>query len=229
MSSSRVIYLPEEADSEDIYSKLVEFIEESEREYHDTERELTSIDIGAALNAGLGGKRESYSEIIRSMGELEPSRRQKEERPREPKEHIIMSGIEQSRYSSAIPSAPSRMAKEEEAKNELSAIKERLGEIKPAIRELRLKRVNTKDLILPSLSLSDQIAELERIIEGVKENIFDEEHLAIVKQEVYGLDSIIERSERTRGRGQQPSAIEDSLLSVRRQRLQEAMNLLQNR
>ncbi len=191
-----------------------------------------SIDLTAAIGQTVNMQQRKYADVIAEVEEVEAPRKYREEKAKEQKEtpeHIIMAGVEQAKYSTPAPSP--FIAEEEAAKKELESIKAKLGEIAPAIKEMRRKRVSTKDLVLPSLSLSDQIAELERIVEGVKENIFDEEHLEIVKQEVYGLNAVAEKAERDRKRSkaQIESSVEDSLITIRQQRLNDAMNLLQNR
>ncbi len=82
------------------------------------------------------------------------------------------------------------------------------------------------DLILPKLSASDQISELERIMEGLQQNAFDKEHMAIVKKEAYGLSKAIAR-ERKRGiYGGESSGMEQSLILIRDQRLSEVIAIL---
>lgn len=213
------------------YSDMVEFVESAESGAQERQA-TTTIDLAMATSDGNGQQQKRYADLIEEIGEAETPRRIKEEKAkeqREPSEHIIMAGLEQAKFSNPVPSP--FIKEEEAAKKELNAIKERLGEIAPAIKEMRSRRVNTKDLVLPSLSLSDQIAELERIVEGVKENIFDVEHLEIVKQEVYGLNAVAERAEREEKKSGAAAAgsIKDSLLAIRQQRLQDAMTLLQNR
>ena len=221
--------MPEETVGNITYNDMVAFVEEAERNAQSHQVQPTIIDLVAATNAG-SVQQKRYSDVIADIGAVEAPKKTKEEKAKEqkePGEHIIMAGLEQAKYSNPVPSP--FIKEEEAAKKELDTIKERLGEIAPAIKEIRRRRVNTKDLVLPSLSLSDQIAELERIIEGVKENVFDVEHLDIVKQEVYGLSAVDERAQKERKKSSAPGSIEDSLLAVRMQRLQDAMTLLQNR
>ncbi len=230
-----MICLVEDVKSAASYSELVSLIEGAERESvaaSSVSAGSVIIDLAAAIGQTVNMQRKRYADVITEIEEVEAPRRYKEEKVKEQKEapeHIIMAGVEQAKYSNPVPSP--FIAEEEAAKKELESIKEKLGEIAPAIKEMGRKKVSTKDLVLPSLSLSDQIAELERIVEGVKENIFDEEHLEIVKQEVYGLNAVAEKAERDRKRSkvQVASSVEDSLIAIRQQRLHDAMNLLQNR
>ena len=88
-------------------------------------------------------------------------------------------------------------------------------------------KFNEKDLVLPKLSIADQISELERIIEGLKEQVFDENHKEVVLQEIYGLSVYIERSSKDlRKRKITLNQTEQSLWALRQQRLDEAMGLI---
>jgi len=162
--------------------------------------------------------------------------------------HIVTSGLAQSAYSQpqlyapaprteeqkqvqqpeAItvekPAAqPAKKTESQKAKLELGSIVKKLGSVKTP--SFMVKRVNVSGLVLPSLTLADQIAELERIIEGLKEGVFDKEHMEIVKEEVYGLNQIISDMKK---KGMQPakSELEKSLFDLRDQRLAEAMTFL---
>ncbi len=53
--------------------------------------------------------------------------------------------------------------------------------------EKELEKIETKKLILTSLSLQDQRSELEKISEGLDEQVFDDEQLKIIVSEVKGL------------------------------------------
>ncbi|MEM3181325.1 MAG: hypothetical protein QXS17_02515 [Candidatus Micrarchaeaceae archaeon] len=48
-----------------------------------------------------------------------------------------------------------------------------------------------KGLVLPTLSLNDQISDLEKIDEGLKEHVFNSEQLKIIKLEANGLSRLI--------------------------------------
>ncbi|MCL4372229.1 hypothetical protein M1373_02835 [Candidatus Marsarchaeota archaeon] len=95
-------------------------------------------------------------------------------------------------------------------------------------KKLKIKiKYNENDLVLPKLSIADQISELERIIEGLKEHVFDEGHMEVVMQEVYGLSAHIDKSSKDlRKRRITLNETEQSMWNMRNQRLQEAMNLI---
>lgn len=82
------------------------------------------------------------------------------------------------------------------------------------------------DLVLPQLSVSDQISELERIIEGLHEHVFDGYHIEIVRKEISGLNRKIAREKKQIAAGAQPSSIEQSFMDLRDKRLAEVIAAL---
>ncbi|MEM3227869.1 MAG: hypothetical protein QXK65_02905 [Candidatus Micrarchaeaceae archaeon] len=220
------------------YAELIELIQGADAGPHESESMM--IDLDMARGQANGGKASSYSELLEFIEAAEGSgrqkrgeelQRQKEQKPLQ--EHIVMAGLEQAKYSNPIPHGSFAAMEEEKAKEELKELKEKFGGIAPKLKELKRPRAKSSDLVLPTLSLTDQISELERIIEGVKSNIFDKEHMEIVKLEVFGLDSIVEKAARERKKQAKQQAekseLEESLVSVRNQRLADAVALLQNR
>jgi uncharacterized protein YoaH (UPF0181 family) len=111
---------------------------------------------------------------------------------------------------------------------ELGAIAGRLSSFKPALQlELRKKRIKISDLVLPSLSLADQISEVERIIEGLREGVFDKEHMEIVSQEIFGLQQVVDQMRKEqKGTAAETGTLEKSLTELRDQRLSEAASLI---
>ncbi len=89
-------------------------------------------------------------------------------------------------------------------------------DIEEAINKQREERM-FKGLVLPKLSLSDQISDLEKIKEGLEERVFDEKHLKIIKLETEGLSKLI-------AQGRQPNAPTD-LAELRNRLLKEVLDL----
>ncbi len=69
-------------------------------------------------------------------------------------------------------------------------IKEEIEKIEGVsnIVERQIIKRKIKDLVLPTLSIQDQISELEKIKEGLDEKVFNEEQISIIKEEVSGLE-----------------------------------------
>jgi len=106
-------------------------------------------------------------------------------------------------------------------------IKEIVSRIPGVMSTMSFRRINVKDLVLPTLSISDQVSELERIIDGLRASMFDREHLAIVVQEVYGLRQEANRAARELKKSRiEPNPTNQMLLSMREQRLNDAIALL---
>ncbi len=214
------------------YEQLVDFIQSAEG-YQKGESEEVVLDIDKALSNGIYQQEvpNGYSQLLQLIESSETGRQKQKEEPKAQKEvqaHLIVAGLEQTKYSNPSPIAK----EEEEVKKDFVEIKERLSTIVPKVKEIKRPKAKSSDLVLPTLSLTDQISELERVIEGVKENIFDKEHLEIVKLEVFGLHDIVEKAERERKKKKaqaEAGTIEESLVAVRNQRLDDAIALLQNR
>ncbi len=141
-------------------------------------------------------------------------------------QHIITSGVEQGQLSNVIPGAAEGKAQEEGTLGS----DEMLKQIPlPKFKYMSAKKVDVEQMVLPSLSMSDQIAELERIIEGMKENIFDADHFEIVMEEVYALvKTVNDRKKRMKKSGAKVSALEQSLWLLRDRRLEEAIGAISN-
>lgn len=131
------------------------------------------------------------------------------------------------------PSAPMEMEEQRKqaAAQELGGVVEQLEQPRQPVQfpEIKLKKKpNMNELVLPNLSIADQVSELEQIIEGLRENVFDEEHTNIVMQEVYGLEQTINAErKKLKGKPQGDNELERSLYDTRDQRLVEAATLLQ--
>ncbi|MGC8648735.1 MAG: hypothetical protein ACP5UN_00740 [Candidatus Micrarchaeia archaeon] len=140
--------------------------------------------------------------------------------------HIISSGLQQAQYTQT--SAPIQIV----TKQKISGFDKFKEKMLSATKSLKVgnkskivkEKISIKDLVLPSLSISDQILELERIIEGLNEKVFDSEHLEVVAEEVYGLQMVIEGEQKAKKAA--VSELERSLIALRNQRLSDALAIL---
>ncbi len=174
----------------------------------------SSIDLSRLFDSNENPNSHTYLDLLSRIDSIESSRGGQRIRSQKtmPKEsQLIASGVEQSSRASAVPAAEKQSFEVPESKPQ------------PKIKV----KFNEKDLVLPKLSIADQISELERIIEGLKEQVFDESHKEVVMQEIYGLSAYIERSSKDlRKRKMTLNQTEQSLWSLRQQRLDEAMSLI---
>ncbi|MCL5092521.1 MAG: hypothetical protein M1364_02570 [Candidatus Marsarchaeota archaeon] len=230
------------ADIGDSYSNLVNLIKDVEAS--SPKKDSDSINASNIFNQGPSNKAKStYIDLMELIDTIESRRKA----PRAPAamqgpvqpSHLITAGISQVGNSNIIPetrqpSAQSEVPLQQQFVQPNTKI-EAVQEMKEATAKIpskqmikaSVKRINMKDLVLPSISMSDQISELERIIEGLKESVFDEEHLDIVIQEVYGLSQYVEKADKDlKKRHIELSQLERSLWQIRDQRLKEATAIL---
>jgi hypothetical protein len=81
-----------------------------------------------------------------------------------------------------------------------------------------IKNIRGGKLILPSLSLQDQISDLEKMSEGIDEHVFTEEQLNMIRYEVNGLADKI-KFEKPIGKGD----FQMSLIALRNKKLTEVL------
>ncbi len=174
----------------------------------------SSIDVSKLFETDENSNSHTYLDLLSRIDSIESGRGGQRIRSQKtmPKEsQLIASGVEQSGKASAVPTAEQQSFEVPESKPQ------------PKIKV----KFNEKDLVLPKLSIADQISELERIIEGLKEQVFDENHKEVVMQEIYGLSAHIEKSSKDlRKRKMTLNQTEQSLWALRQQRLDEAMSLI---
>ena len=221
------------------YRSLVELIGSVENSSQ--KEDVDFVDMSAGLGPkGRGEVQGSYVDAMETISRIEsergfePRRRAQAAQP-----HLAMSGVQQAATSQAVPAPQEQVQKpktqpqpakpQEFAEPAIKAQAEQ--EAKQLTSELHLqkvkiniRRINLKELVLPGLSMADQISELERIIEGIRGNAFDQEHMAIVVEEVYGLQKHLVMQEKEQKRKHiEPSALEQSLIALREQRLNDAI------
>ncbi len=81
--------------------------------------------------------------------------------------------------------------------------------------------INLKDLVLPTLSIVDQISELERIIRAINENVLDNKHMQIVAEEAYGLKLTIDKNNKN---NKNKSNFDVPIEILRNQRLSDVLS-----
>jgi hypothetical protein len=81
--------------------------------------------------------------------------------------------------------------------------------------------VPSSKLVLPTLSLTDQVAELDKIIKNLKASSFDGDQMAIVKEEVVGLSKMAQQKSVAPAEG-----LDKDLMELRRTRISEALSLM---
>jgi hypothetical protein len=112
-------------------------------------------------------------------------------------------------------------------REEISASKEIAKIISSAGREFENKvaaeavKIKKEKIILPTLSIQDQISDLEKMSEGIDENVFNEEQLDIIRLEAGGMDDRIKYEKQIPA-----DEFQKSLVDLRNRRLQEVLSKL---
>lgn len=227
------------------FSGLIALIEDIEASAQ-KEQSAVAIDVTDTFSPHAVDKKKTYVEMLQLLEEIEPGARKatKEAAARpEMQPHLITAGLEQAQFAqTAVPSrheapqekqGPVKTLQENKDRvlKELGSLTVKLASLAPYAEEMKRRQVNVSELVLPGLSVADQISELERIIEGLKENVFDRDHMQIVADEVYGLSQVIadDRKMSKRGAAAQQGALEKSLTDLRDQKLAEAAALLKDK
>jgi len=196
------------------YEQIVEFIKGIEQEAQKPQQ--ASIDLSNLFKESNKKSTHTYLDLLNKINTIESNSEGQRIRAQKtvPKEsQLIASGVQQSSRASAVPTATQQSFEVPESPQQPKS-------------KIRVK-YNEKDLVLPKLSIADQISELERIIEGLKEQVFDDTHKEIVLQEVYGLNAYIDRSSKDlKKRRMTLNQTEQSLWMLRQQRLDEAISLI---
>ncbi len=206
-------------DEEVTYSGLVGLIERLEEETKG--REYPGVDLSQFFEMNKTEENKpTYEYVIKMLEETERKR-----------------GKEEEKLQVARPSALIATEQKEYEQHFEGQVKKTKGELENLIKDvkiekihLRIRKVKQSELILPNLSATDQISELEKIIEGLKENVFDGEHLAIIKEEIYGLlDSVNKSKKKINKKEVVLTDFDKSVMALRDEHLNDALALLEKR
>ncbi len=80
----------------------------------------------------------------------------------------------------------------------------------------KMEQAKEAELVMPKLSVQDQLSDLEKIKEGLNENVFNDEQLGIIVDEIKGMSQISAREDTSR-----MSADQRELVLMRNQRIKE--------
>ncbi len=80
----------------------------------------------------------------------------------------------------------------------------------------RVETAKEAQLVMPKLSLQDQLSDLEKIREGLDENVFDKEQISIIREEIGGMSQILAREDASTMGSEQRE-----LVQARNQRVKE--------
>jgi len=163
---------------------------------------VVELDLDKVIANRIEIKQYNYEEAIQSLVGVEA----KEEKIKEPEK---------------VVTAPKEGIEVEKAANEIKNVIGSIGKEFEKNIKRETERIKGEKLVLPTLSLQDQISELEKISEGLDEQVFSDEQLKIIKDEVYGL--------RDKIKGEKISAADEfqkSLINLRNQKINEVIKKL---
>jgi len=172
-------------EKETLYSRLAKQVAEIEKEAQRPPVGTVDISASFASNVKKGGI--TYQELLDKVGEVERHGGvfQKQRVPA-----AKAQPMQQQVRGTEVLQQPVKIAVKESAKSnaqkELSELTRALPVHAPVFGASGAK-AGEQNLVLPSLSIPDQIAELERILEGLTAGIFTADDISTVRAEVYGL------------------------------------------
>jgi hypothetical protein len=158
------------------YDKIIEMVDAEGAQPSDAS---VSIDLSSAFADEIEVKELKYSDVSAIVEGVEPRK----------------DSVPEMRQQQPEVQAPVAVPKHETSKDMEGAagvLKGITGGAGNELEETVTKEVEKKkgeELVMPSLSVQDQLADLEKIAEGIKEKAFDKEQLKIISQEVAALSS----------------------------------------
>jgi hypothetical protein len=219
------------------YNDLIKIIEEAEK--NSTKVDINIIDI-SGISLQQEGSKPLFKDLFALVSEAESDSMDVQHRAK-PRQILQMQSTQskqnamQEQYQEIKKQAQSYMQQsstqteqmqKETASNEIGEFADNLKqESTTPIKEV-IEPPTDEHLVLPNLSIADQISELERIIEGIKEHVFDNEQIAIIKKEINGLSQMVEK-----GKGSYTASSSDMdqpLLVLRDMRLAYAKAMIRD-
>ena len=170
-----------------------EAVKEIEGVAHDAEKTAT-VDMDLVFKDVIEKKTLNYRQAMKELVAFGPmvAEQQPEEAPAQAQQTAQKAPTAQRAKASASVSVPAEL--EKEAAAELRKVVSGIG---GGISEIRERRMLEK-LILPRLSISDQMSELEKIEIGNSDGSFSDEQKKLIRDEVKGLIVFIRKEDTSR-------------------------------
>ncbi|MCL4390717.1 MAG: hypothetical protein QW194_02440 [Candidatus Micrarchaeaceae archaeon] len=214
------------------YDDLVKYLKELEGKA--TQSPRSTIDLSPLFNMKSERSKITYIDMVNLIDSLESRKPIRGVEGQKIAPHMEVAGVTQAQYSQmgqvATPQKTAAMEQPLAGKSAAAGaeVADLTREINvPRIKGFDIKKINESDLVLPNLSMADQISELEKILEGLKENVFDDKHIGVVIEELYGLADVTNQEKRRLKKNRiSMSQLEQSLWALRDDRLNTAISLL---
>jgi hypothetical protein len=224
------------------YTELVAIVQEIEG--NSTRPEINFLDISPISEKNAAFKKSTFKEMIimaMSIESLHMQESQQKQKSQQQKPQAFAASAQpiQKQAAQQKASAPAPQAMQVQqmqapkpdqkkiAKQEIISYLSKLPKLPlQPIKPFSINIKNKNDSILLKLSVTDQVSELEKIIEGLKEHVFGDKQIAIVKSELLALKSWLDK-----GKGHAPAASSNTeqvvmLGILRDQRLEEALGMV---
>ncbi len=190
------------------YDQVVDALEEMEKE--GDEAKSVVINTKDALSYQIKTDTYDYERVCKEIAETEGGKIPEVEE----------AVIKQEKINVANKMPVKSVAKESfDAAKEIKQLIGGAGKEFEQVVEEEAKKINKEKLVLPTLSLQDQIRELESIKEGIENRAFTDDQLSIVKSEIIGLSEQV-RYEKTNSKDQ----FQRSLIELRNKLLGDLRN-----
>ena len=222
---------------ETAYSRLVRQITEIENSVSMNEEATADIS-GSFMANPSSGKAPTYKSLLDVINEIEKKGRPQPTRPvpkpapqtqvaqpAKPAEAQVQQPVQQEELAQ-LPVAQ-KESPNVYAGKELAALSKALPVRIPRFGAHRFKKANAADLVLPNLSLADQIAELERILEGINSGVVHGDDIGTARDELYGLVEQVNLEKKKLTKGKPPSPDDYAALQLRDKRIEDVMAALE--
>ncbi len=219
-------YMADQA-AESAYTKLLKQIEQIEGAVSAVGS--AAIDISGSFANAPGRKAPSYRDMLVKINEIEKSK------ARVPKAAPAVQAAAPQAAQPVAPQVQVQQVKQEElaqlpterkegtnvyAGKELAELVRSLPVKIPKVGKHKLKREKDANLVLPNLSLVDQVAELERILDAINAKALHGDELDMVASELYGLVERVNAEKKQLKKGRSSNADDYQLLELRDQRIE---------
>jgi hypothetical protein len=157
----------------------------------------------AQKSGGLFGKKAAKQQPAAQQAEVQASLQSSPQAP-----------VPQPVMQQPIPPRPPEQALDSEVRRTANEMKTQMQEHEYKHEEIKNAQIKAEEnLVLPNLSVPDQIADLEKINQGLDADIFSASQLQVVREEVNGL------AERAKKSAEPAEGTQKDLISLRDQRL----------
>lgn len=219
---------------ETAYSRLVRQITEIENSV--SRNDKSSIDISGSFTAEQkAGEAQTYRSLLDLISEMQrKGKPQSSRQAQKPASQAVqpakaVEAVQQPVQQEELAQLPTaqRESPKAYAGKEMAELSKSLPIHIPRFGAHSFKKANAANLVLPNLSLADQVAELERILEGINTGVLRGDDLETVRSEIYGLVNQVNQEKKRLAKGKPISPDEYAALQLRDKRIEDVAAALE--